>query len=241
MSNNPKWKIIDAKKSKMHPGGLADWVEDENRKRQKAKEEKKPNPGKKPNVTKYTDESGGKSKESSSNIRFVGSMINFQAVDPKMIRKALMGEEFEEKSLDHNVAPEDMPEDPMKARVQEIFDEAESNPKVLEITKDTLVSIFNHFVKFADHFAGHYGFDNGDQAVDAVIEDFSSSPNRELYMAYIGYLQNETLKELEPDSLRYKILSIVVDLALEHNIFDSKIASTMVYGIASKFKDEFDN
>lgn len=213
----------------------------ENRKKQKAREEKKPNPDKKPNKTKYTEESGGKSSVSKRNIRFVGSMINFQPVDLKMIRKALMGEELEQKSLDHNVAPEGMPEDPMKARVNEIFDEAESNPKVLEITKDTLESIFKHFIKFADHFASHYGFDNGDQAVDAVIEDFSSSPNRELYMAYIGYLQNETLIELDPKSLRYKILSIVVDLASEHNIFDSRIASTMVYGIASKFKDEFNN
>jgi hypothetical protein len=211
----------------------------ENRKRQKAKEEKKPNPDKKPNKTNYTDESGGKSTKSQSNIRFVGSMINFQAVDPKMIRKALLGEELEEKSLDHNVAPEGMPRDPMKARVEEIFDEAETNPKVLEITKDTFESIFKHFVKFADHYASHYGFDNGDQAVDAVMEDSEISPNRELYLSYIGYLEQETLKELDPSSIRHKILSLAVMIAPEHNIFDSQIASTMVYGIAAKLKDEF--
>lgn len=211
----------------------------ENRKRQKAKEEKKPNPDKKPNVTNYSDKAGGKSKKSESNIRFVGSMINFQAVDPKMIRKALMGEEFEEKSLDHNVAPEGMPRDPMKARVEEIFDEAETNPKVLEITKDTFESIFKHFVKFADHYASHYGFDNGDQAVDAVMEDSEISPNRELYLSYIGYLEQDALKELDPSSIRHKILSLAVMIAPEHNIFDSQIASTMVYGIAAKLKDEF--
>lgn len=286
-ASSQKWvKVsdVEAKKSKMHPGSLKEWVDDEiwvdirrpkedggyepcgrndtskgkkpvcvpsnkaknldkneieNRKRQKAREEKKPNPDKKPNVTKYTEESGGKSNVSKRNIRFVGSMINFQAVDPKMIRKALMGEELEEKSLDHNVAPEGTPEDPMKARVQEIFDEAETNPKVLEITKDTFESIFKHFVKFADHYASHYGFDNGDQAVDAVMEDIETSPNRELYLSYIGYLEQETLKELDPSSIRHKILSLAIMIAPEHNIFDSQIASAMVYGIASKLKDEF--
>jgi len=211
----------------------------ENRKRQKAKEEKKPNPDKKPNKTNYTDESGGKSTKSSSNIAFIGSMINFQPIDPKMIKMALMGEEFEQKSLDHNVAPEGVPEDPMRARVQEIFDEAETNPKVLEITKDTFESIFKHFVKFADHYASDYGFDNGDQAVDAVMEDFETSPNRELYLSYIGYLEQDALKELDPNSIRHKILSLAVMIAPEHNIFDSQIASTMVYGIAAKLKDEF--
>lgn len=286
-ANSQKWvKIsdVEAKKSKMHPGGLQEWVEDEhwvdvnrpkedggyeecgrsdtskgkkpvcvpankaknldkneleNRKRQKAREEKKPNPDKKPNVTKYTEESGGKSNVSKRNIRFVGSMINLQPVDPKMIRKALMGEEFEEKSLDHSKAPEGIPEDPMKARVREVMDEAETNPKVLQITKDTFESIFNHFVKFADHYAYHFGFENGDQAVDAVIEDCEVSPNRELYLSYIGYLKSETYKELDSNSIRAKILALLIELAPEHNIFDSQIASTMVYGIASKLKDEF--
>ena len=211
----------------------------ENRKRQKAKEEKKPNPDKKPNVTKYTDESGGKSTKSQSNIRFVGSMINFQAVDPKMIRKALLGEEFEEKSLDHSLAPEGMPRDPMKARQEEVIQEAESNPKVFNLVKDTLESIFKHFVKFADHYADQYGFDNGDQAVDAVMEDNTTSPNRELYMAYISYLESDALKELDQNSARYKILAVIVQIAGEHNIFNSIIAMPILYGIAAKFKDDF--
>ena len=211
----------------------------ENRKRQKAKEEKKPNPGKKPNVTKYTEESGGKSNVSKRNIRFVGSMINFQPVDPKMIRKALMGEELEEKSLDHSLAPEGMPEDPMKTRQEEVMEEAESNPKVFNLVKDTLESLFTHFIRFSDHYAHHYGFDNGDQAVESVMENDSISPNRELYLAYIGYLKNDTLKELDPKSLRYKILSVVLQIAPEHNIFNSVTAMPILYGIAAKFKDEF--
>lgn len=276
MSDNPKWKIVEAdlrewfKKEKWvdlrrpkKDGGYEecgrsdtskgtkpvcvpknkakslDKSEVENRKRQKAKEEKKPNPDKKPNFTNYSDKAGGKSKKSSSNIQFTGPTINLQPIDPKMLKMALMGEEFEEKSLDHSKTPEGMPEDPMRARVREVMDEAETNPKVLEITKDTFESIFNHFVKFADHYADHFGFDNGDQAVDAVIEDFTISPNRELYLSYIGYLEQETLKELDPNSIRHKILSLAVMIAPEHNIFDSQIASTMVYGIASKLKDEF--
>jgi hypothetical protein len=166
-------------------------------------------------------------------------MINFQAVDPKMIRKALMGEEFEEKSLDHSLSPEGMPRDPMKARQEEVMQEAESNPKVFQLVKDTLNSLFTHFVKFADHYADQYGLDNGDQAVDAVMEDNTTSPNRELYMAYIGYLQSDALKELDPSSARYKILAVIVQIAREHNIFNSVIAMPILYGIAAKFKDDF--
>jgi hypothetical protein len=211
----------------------------ENRKRQKAKEEKKPNPDKKPNRTNYTDEAGGKSKKSQSNIRFVGSMINFQAVDPKMIRQALMGEEFEEKSLDHSVAPEGIPKDPMKTRQEKVMEEAESNPKVFNLVKDTLDSLFTHFIRFSDHYAHNYGFDNGDQAVESVMENDSISPNKELYLAYIGYLKTDALKDLDPKSLRYKILSVVLQIAPEHNIFNSVSAMPILYGIAAKFKDEF--
>ena len=117
----PRFRKVEAKKSKMHPGGLKDWVENEkwvdvrrknkkgkfepcgrndtskgekpvcvpinkaknltekqirNRKRQKARKEREPNPGKKPNTTKYTEQAGGKSNVSDNhNIRFVGSMI----------------------------------------------------------------------------------------------------------------------------------------------------------------------
>ena len=134
-TNEPKFKKVEAKRSKMHPGGLKEWVDDEiwvdirrpkedggyepcgrndtskgkkpvcvpsnkaknldkneieNRKRQKAKEEKKPNPDKKPNTTTYTEEAGGKSNVSDNhNIRFVGSMIplsELKPVQPKFIK-----------------------------------------------------------------------------------------------------------------------------------------------------------
>ena len=124
-----RFRIVEAKKSKMHPGGLKDWVENEkwvdirrknkkgkfepcgrnntskgekpvcvpankaknltekqirNRKRQKARKEKEPNPGKKPNTTKYTEQAGGKSNVSDNhNIRFVGSTIPLSELRPK--------------------------------------------------------------------------------------------------------------------------------------------------------------
>jgi hypothetical protein len=133
--NEPKFRKVEAKRSKMHPGGLKDWVENEkwvdvrrpkkdggyepcgrndtskgskpvcvpsnkaksldkkeleNRKRQKAKKEKEPNPGKKPNTTKYTEEAGGKSNVSdNNNIRFIGSMIplsELKSIQPRFIK-----------------------------------------------------------------------------------------------------------------------------------------------------------
>lgn len=58
--------------------------ERKNRIRQKRKKERDPNPDKKPNVTKYTEQAGGKSNVSDShNIRFIGSMIPLSELKPK--------------------------------------------------------------------------------------------------------------------------------------------------------------
>jgi len=144
-----RFRKVEAKKSKMHPGGLKDWVENEkwvdirrknkkgkfepcgrsntskgekpvcvpankaknltekeirNRKRQKARKEKEPNPGKKPNTTTYTEEAGGKSNVSNNNnIRFIGSMIplsQLRPIEPRFVKIALMGEEDEIPSTD---------------------------------------------------------------------------------------------------------------------------------------------
>ena len=145
----PRFRKVEAKRSKMHPGGLADWVQNErwvdlrrpkkdggyepcgrndttkgkkpvcvpsnkaksldkkelkNRKRQKARKEREPNPGKKPNTTTYTEEAGGKSNVSNNNnIRFIGSMIplsELRPIEPKFVKIALMGEEDEIPSTD---------------------------------------------------------------------------------------------------------------------------------------------
>ena len=145
----PRFRKVEAKRSKMHPGGLADWVQNErwvdlrrpkkdggyepcgrndttkgkkpvcvpsnkaksldkkelkNRKRQKARKEREPNPGKKPNTTTYTEEAGGKSNVSNNNnIRFIGSMIplsELRPIEPRFVKIALMGEEDEIPSTD---------------------------------------------------------------------------------------------------------------------------------------------
>ena len=78
--------------------------ERKNRVRQKRHKEKEPNPDKKPNVTKYTEQAGGKSNVSNSNnIRFIGSMIPLSELKPKQprfVKVALMGEEDEERTSD---------------------------------------------------------------------------------------------------------------------------------------------
>ena len=64
--------------------------ERKNRIRQKRRKEKESNPDKKPNVTKYTEQAGGKSNVSDNhNIRFVGSMIplsELRPVQPRFIK-----------------------------------------------------------------------------------------------------------------------------------------------------------
>lgn len=67
-----------------------------NRIRQKRRKEKDPNPDKKPNVTKYTEQAGGKSNVSNTTrFRIVTSTEN-----PRFVKVALMGEEDEERTTD---------------------------------------------------------------------------------------------------------------------------------------------
>lgn len=64
--------------------------ERKNRIRQKRTKEKDPNPDKKPNVTKYTEQAGGKSNVSDNhNIRFIGSMIplsDLRPIEPRFVK-----------------------------------------------------------------------------------------------------------------------------------------------------------
>lgn len=67
-----------------------------NRIRQKRRKEKDPNPDKKPNVTKYTEQAGGKSNVSNTTkFRIVTSNET-----PRFVKVALMGEEDEERTTD---------------------------------------------------------------------------------------------------------------------------------------------
>ena len=70
--------------------------ERKNRIRQKRKKERDPNPDKKPNVTKYTEQAGGKSNVSNTTrFRIVTSNET-----PRFVKVALMGEEDEERTSD---------------------------------------------------------------------------------------------------------------------------------------------
>ena len=73
--------------------------ERKNRIRQKRHKEKESNPDKKPNVTKYTEQAGGKSNVSDNhNIRFVSSMIplsELRPVQPRFVKIVIDEEEGE--------------------------------------------------------------------------------------------------------------------------------------------------
>ena len=184
----PKFRKIEAKRSKMHPGGLADWVQNErwvdlrrpkkdggyepcgrndttkgkkpvcvpsnkaksldkkeikNRKRQKARKEREPNPGKKPNTTTYTEEAGGKSNVSNNNnMRFIGSMIPLSELRPienKFVKVALDEEEGE------------IPTTP----ISHLFDKDDS--KVDSLTEEFLSMVRNAFVNKLESMMGLSG------------------------------------------------------------------------------------
>jgi hypothetical protein len=176
----PRFKKVEAKKSKMHPGGLKDWVENEkwvdvrrknkkgkfepcgrndtskgekpvcvpinkaknltekqirNRKRQKARKEREPNPGKKPNTTKYTEQAGGKSNVSNNNnIRFIGSMIPLSELRPTQnnLPKFIKISGLEDG--DYSDPPFEIPKSPeqqlAEINKQEILLENNNDPKI---------------------------------------------------------------------------------------------------------------
>jgi len=176
----PRFRKVEAKKSKMHPGGLKDWVENEkwvdvrrknkkgkfepcgrndtskgekpvcvpinkaknltekqirNRKRQKARKEREPNPGKKPNTTKYTEQAGGKSNVSDNhNIRFVGSMIPLSELRPAQnnLPKFIKISGLEDG--DYSDPPFEIPKSPeqqlKEINKQEILLENNNDPKI---------------------------------------------------------------------------------------------------------------
>lgn len=59
-----------------------------NRVRQKRQKEKEPNPDKKPNVTKYTEQAGGKSNVSNENYNLVKTSNDLRSEDKNMIKFA---------------------------------------------------------------------------------------------------------------------------------------------------------
>jgi hypothetical protein len=95
--------------------------ERKNRIRQKRHKEKESNPDKKPNVTKYTEQAGGKSNVSNNhNIRFIGSMIplsELRPVQPRFVKISAIEDEDLEK------APFEIPTSPIEDERENFHDE----------------------------------------------------------------------------------------------------------------------
>lgn len=201
----PRFRKVEAKKSKMHPGGLKDWVENEkwvdvrrknkkgkfepcgrndtskgkkpvcvpinkaknltekqirNRKRQKARKEREPNPGKKPNTTKYTEQAGGKSNVSDNhNIRFVGSMIALSELRPaqnnlpKFIKISGIEDEgglVDESDMPSGLNPFDNHHQEVTQKMNDISDGHEAVEYVASVYKD-LISVLKNSMS-PEHF-----------------------------------------------------------------------------------------
>ena len=218
-----------------------DSKEKKNRIRQKRTKEKEPNPGKKPNVTKYTEEAGGKSNISNNhNIRFVGSMIDLNIVNPNMIKLALMGEENEIPTLPN--PPFEMPEDP-KMLEENMFQQIkESNPELYDITLDSFDSLFEKFVRFCDRFYVQYDFYNGDQAVEEALgADLNDrdNPAIKLYFSFLNFLRTAS-REMDEASPRRFILEKIIDIGKRVNIFELNAKDTIVKQILTQYKDELE-
>lgn len=218
-----------------------DSKEKKNRIRQKRKKEKEPNPGKKPNVTRYTEEAGGKSNISNNhNIRFVGSMIDLNIVDSNMIRLALMGEENEIPTFPS--PPFEMPEDPLMVEENMFQDIKKTNPELFEVTLDSFDSLFEKYVRFADRFYVHYDFYNGDQAVEETLDadlNDKDNPAIKLYFSFLNFLRTVS-KEMNETSPRRFILEKIIEIGSSINIFKLNAKDQVIRQILTKHKDELE-
>ena len=218
-----------------------DSKEKKNRIRQKRKKEKEPNPGKKPNVTRYTEEAGGKSNISNNhNIRFVGSMIDLNIVDPNMIRLALMGEENEIPTFPS--PPFEIPEDPLMVEENMFQDIKKTNPELFEVTLDSFDSLFEKYVRFADRFYVHYDFYNGDQAVEETLDadlNDKDNPAIKLYFSFLNFLRTVS-KEMNETSPRRFILEKIIEIGSSINIFKLNAKDQVIRQILTKHKDELE-
>jgi len=212
-----------------------------NRIRQKRKKEKEPNPDKKPNVTKYTEQAGGKSNTSNNhNIRFVGSMIDLNIVDPNMIRLALMGEENEIPTFPS--PPFEIPEDPLMVEENMFQDIKKTNPELFEVTLDSFDSLFEKYVRFADRFYVHYDFYNGDQAVEETLDadlNDKDNPAIKLYFSFLNFLRTVS-KEMNEESPRRFILEKIIEIGSSINIFKLNAKDQVIRQILTKYKDELE-
>lgn len=149
--------------------------ERKNRIRQKRHKEKESNPDKRPNVTKYTEQAGGKSNVSDNhNIRFIGSMIplsELRPVQPRFVKIAIDEEEDEIPSTD----------------ISHLF--AEDDSQVSEYAEEFINMARNAFVNKMQNMMGLTGPDSDSDANMSI-------------MIYLNQLQNIDIEKLDEKAIK---------------------------------------
>jgi hypothetical protein len=199
----------------------------ENRKKQKAKEEKKPNPDKQPNKTNYTDQAGGKSTKSSNNnnISFMGSTIplsDLRSKQPKFIKKS--GIEDEGGFTGHEKPPFEIP-NPGDEKKQQILDEmheiTNSHPAVLYVADlyENMMNIIQdvyppNFVEVIETSFTNAGDENFDEfypkLVDSMIAS-ASDPYDPLLKTALDYMKevSEMFNIFHKDAFHFFMMAMM--------------------------------
>ena len=275
-----RFRKVEAKKSKMHPGGLKDWVENEkwvdirrknkkgkfepcgrndtskgekpvcvpankaknltekqirNRKRQKARKEKEPNPGKKPNTTKYTEQAGGKSNVSNNNnIRFMGSMIplsDLQPKQPKFVKVSGIEDEGGLVDPDTSRAPFEMPKSDVqndREYLQNELRQMTDKDGILDHIIELYNSLENNLYEEADKqtlnafktLEINRGNERWDEYYHMMVERMVNTmsahieKNGSLFLRSDGSVDPELVKQAEQ-----QMLTFLLDVASKVNIF----------------------
>jgi len=273
-----RFRIVESKRSKMHPGGLADWVHNEkwvdlrrknkkggyepcgrndttkgkkpvcvpsnkaknltekqirNRKRQKARKEREPNPDKKPNTTKYTEQAGGKSNVSDNhNIRFVGSTIPLSELRPK-VAKFIKVSEIDE---DLKNPPFEIPSSPIndeRSNIHNKIEELSGGHPALEYINEIYKTLENNLyemgdkrtieaLKSLDINAGNESFDN---YYHNLIETLVNSMNKYIDdngTFVMGVPDNNPRAKEFAKKLQKAMLGFMLETAHRVNIFNDK-------------------
>ena len=206
--------------------------ERKNRVRQKRRKEKEPNPDKKPNVTKYTEQAGGKSNVSNSNnIRFIGSMIplsELRPVQPRFVK--ISG--LEDNNLDK--PPFEIPsssiEDERKNFNEEIKNLSGDHP-ALNFIVGMYNALENNLYSMADdrtievlkNREINVGDENFDQYYHSVIESIVNSLNE-----HIDTNGNFIIQADDPDAKKFArmlekaMLGFLLSISSKVNIFNDK-------------------
>ncbi len=289
-NQEPRFRKVEAKKkkSKMHPGGLKDWVENEkwvdirrknkkgkfepcgrndtskgekpvcvpinkaknltekeikNRKRQKARKEKEPNPGKKPNTTKYTEQAGGKSNVSNNNnIRFIGSMIPLSELRPtqpnlpKFIKiSGIDDEKVDDPNLDTSVPPFEIPQSQdflEDQRGNDIMNNLrkENNKGLLEHINALHKALYDNIMKNPQNddertknafktLEIKKGYEDWDNYYHATIEYMINDMNKKIVKDGSLFLSSDSIDQKIVKALDQKILEALLAASHEKNIF----------------------